>query len=105
MPHVKSILVPIDTRESNAEPVASWAALMAQTLGSRLILLQVNEREAPLRASPSLRSAETGGPATEDQWVHKDEQAARMELARLANQYCAGVTADPLLLAGRAPSV
>jgi nucleotide-binding universal stress UspA family protein len=105
MPHVKSILVPVDTRESNAEPVVSRAALMARTLNSRLTLLQVNEREGALRSSHSSGSSETGAAATADQEAHKDEREARAGLARLAGQYCAGVTADPLVLAGRAPAV
>lgn len=105
MPNVKSILVPIDTRERNAEPVVSWAALMARTLGSELILLHVNEREESLGAPSSCGSSERGAPATADQWRHEYEQVARTELARLGNQYCAGVTADPLVLAGRAPAV
>ena len=105
MPHVKSILVPIDPREKNAEPIVTWAALWARTFGSRLILLHVNELEASLRAYPSFGSSEPGAPATADQWGHEDEQAARTELARLVNHYCAGVTADPLVLMGRVPAV
>ena len=84
MLNVKSILVPIDTRERNAEPVVNWAALLARTLGSRLILLQVTEGEESR---------------------HEYEQVARTELARLVNQYCMGVTADPLVLVGRTPAV
>lgn len=105
MPHVKSILVPIDPREKNAEPVVTWAALLARTFGSRLILLHVNESEASLRAYPSFGSSETYTPAVADHGVHEEEQAARTELARLAHQYCAGVTADPMVLRGRTPAV
>ena len=105
MPHVKSILVPIDTREKNAEPIVIWAVLVARTFGSRLILLHVNESEASLRAYPSFGSSEPGAPATADQWAQADEQAARTALARLANHDCVGVTADPIVLRGRPPAV
>src|SRR5262245_7553950 len=92
-PHVKNILVPIDTRESNSEPIVSWAALMARTLDSRLLLLQVHERDASLTS------------AAVDQGAREDEQAARTQLARLVHQYCGGVTTDLLVLVGRAPAV
>jgi nucleotide-binding universal stress UspA family protein len=105
MPHVKSILVPIETREKNADPIVTWAALWARTLGSRLILLHVNEGEAPWRTDPSFGSSETKAPAPADQGAHADEQAARTELARLVQHYCGGVTADSLVLAGRTPAV
>jgi nucleotide-binding universal stress UspA family protein len=65
----------------------------------------VNEEEASWRTYPSVGSSEITGPTTADQWTHADEQTAQTELARLVHHYCAGVTADPLVLVGRTPAV
>ena len=54
MPHVRNILVPIDTHE-NAVPVVQRAALLAHTTNSLLILLHVNESLELMKDRPGLR--------------------------------------------------
>src|SRR5438876_1161300 len=102
MPQVKNILVPVEIHE-NAVPVVTWARLMAQATESRLTLLHVNESLEPLKTRPAFQGG--GGPeatATVEEWRSAYDQIARLELARLAERFCAGVPVDTVLLEGRA---
>src|SRR6266496_1826286 len=101
MLEVKNILVPVEIHET-AAPVATWAAMMARATGSHLTLLHVNEAVEPIKTRLAFQGGSGLEPAPVEQWRTQYEQTARMELTRLAEQCCAGVSVDTLLLEGRA---
>jgi nucleotide-binding universal stress UspA family protein len=102
MPQVNHSLVPIEIHE-NAVPVVAWAALMARTLHSRLTLLHVDESLEPLKHKPVVVGREIPGTnVTADEWRSSYTQTARLELARLIEQCCTGVSVETVLLEGRA---
>lgn len=102
MSQVNHILVPIEIHE-NAAPVVAWAALMAQTLHSRLTLLHVDESLEPLKHKPVVVGKEIPGTkVTAEEWRSLYAQAARLELARLIEQCGTGVSVETVLLEGRA---
>jgi nucleotide-binding universal stress UspA family protein len=105
MPEVKKILVAVERDEKTTAPVIQWAALMARTIGGRLTLLHVNESVEGLRGRGVLSDAEGIERETLERWRTQYETTARAELSDLITQYCAGVTTDMLVLAGRAPAV
>ncbi len=103
MRQVNNLLVPIEIHES-AVPVVTWAALMARVTGSHLTLLHVNEAIEPIKTSWAFQSGGSREPTTVEQWRAQYEQTARMELKRLAERFCTGVSVDTMLLEGRAPA-
>jgi nucleotide-binding universal stress UspA family protein len=105
VPEVNHILVPLEIHE-NAGPVVIWAALIARALHTRLTLLHVDESLALLKHRPVVPGRETPGPnATLEEWQTSYAQAARLELARLVEQFCTGVATETVLLSGRAPAM
>jgi nucleotide-binding universal stress UspA family protein len=102
MPQVNHILVPIEIHE-NAAPVVAWAALIARALHSRLTLLHVNESLESLKHKPVVLARKIPGTdVTPDEWRSSYAQTAQLELARLVEQFCAGVSVETVLLEGRA---
>jgi nucleotide-binding universal stress UspA family protein len=102
MPQVNHILVPIEIHE-NAAPVVAWAALIARALHSRLTLLHVNESLESLKHKPVVLVRKIPGTdVTPDEWRSSYAQTAQLELARLVEQFCAGVSVETVLLEGRA---
>ncbi len=102
MPQVNHILVPIEIHE-NAAPVVAWAVLIARAMHSRLTLLHVDESLESLKHKPVILGRELPGTdVTADEWRSSYTQAARLELARLVEQLCAGVSVETVLLEGRA---
>ncbi|MBI3301756.1 MAG: universal stress protein [Deltaproteobacteria bacterium] len=102
MPQIKNILVPVELGE-NAVPVVTWASLIARATESRIALLHVNEALEPIKTRLAFQGEGTPGTAAAvETWRSASSQAARLELARLAERYCAGVPCDTVLLEGRA---
>ena len=102
MPQVNHILVPIEIHENTA-PVVAWAALIARAMHSRLTLLHVDESLEPLKHKPVVIGREIPGTdVAPDEWQSSYAQTARLELARLVEQCCTGVSVETVLLEGRA---
>jgi nucleotide-binding universal stress UspA family protein len=101
MLRVQNILVPVEI-DANATPVVTWAVLLARALNSRLTLLHVNEAFEPLKQRPAFAGSSRNSTVTEE-WRYNYEQATRLELASLVEQYCTGVAVETVLLEGRAP--
>ena len=105
MPEAKNILVAVELHEHHAVPVLQWATLLARRTGGRLTLLHVNETTAALQTRGAFSSPSRIAPDTVEQWRHQYEATTRTELQRLIAQHCGGVSANILLLEGRAPAV
>lgn len=102
MPHVRNILVPLDTHE-NAGPVVHWATLFAQATNSRLILLHVNESLEFLKMRPGLHGGGFSGvEVVMDTWRQKYQQETKTAFDQFVHQYCAAVSVSYLMLEGRA---
>ena len=102
MPHVRNILVPIDTHE-NAVPVVQRAALFAHATNSQLTLLHVNESLEFMKDRPGLRGG--GFPnldLTLDKWRQQYQRDARATLETLVQQHCGGLSVSQLFMEGRA---
>ena len=105
MPEAKNILVAVELHEHHAVPVLQWATLLARRTGGRLTLLHVNETTAALQTRGAFSSPSRIAPDTVEQWRHQYEATTRTELQGLIAQHCGGVSANILLLEGRAPAV
>jgi nucleotide-binding universal stress UspA family protein len=102
MPHVKNILVPLDTHE-NAGPVVQWATLFAQATNSRLTLLHVNESLEFLKMRPGLHGGGFPGiELTMNKWRQHYEHDIKTTFDQLVQQYCGTVSVSYLMLEGRA---
>ncbi len=102
MPHVKHILVPLDTHE-NAGPVVQWATLFAQATNSRLTLLHVNESLEFLKMRPGLHGGGFPGmDLTMNTWRQHYQQETKTIFDQLVQQHCGTVSVSYLMLEGRA---
>src|SRR5262245_39241501 len=102
MPHIKNILVPIDTHE-NAGPVVQWASLFAHATQSRLTLVHVNESLEFLKARPGLHGGGFPGlDTTLEKWGKQYQQEAHTTMKQLAQHYCSEASVIFLTLEGRA---
>jgi nucleotide-binding universal stress UspA family protein len=102
MPHVKNILVPIDTHE-NAGPVVQWASLLAHATQSRLNFAHVNESLELLKTRPGLHGGGFPGlDVTLEKWRKQYQQETHAAMKQLAQQYCSEVSVIFLPLEGRA---
>jgi nucleotide-binding universal stress UspA family protein len=100
MLRVQNILVPVEI-DANAAPVVRWAVVLAQATGSHLTLLHVNEALELLKQRPAFAGF-PGTATTLEEWRSSYEQATRLELACLVEQYCTGIATDIVLMEGRA---
>ena len=99
---ITDILAPVEINE-NAIPVVAWAALSARATGSHLTLLHVNEALEPIKSSRAFFTKDN--PETTamiEEWRNAATEMARLELAQLAERFCAEVAVDTILLEGHA---
>jgi nucleotide-binding universal stress UspA family protein len=102
MPQVDHILVPIDLHDQ-AEPVVSWATLMARSFHSRLTLLHVNEGLESIKHHPLAHSQtfpETAEAITA--WRNTYEQSVQSAFTRLIEQHCRDQSVTAVQVEGRA---
>jgi nucleotide-binding universal stress UspA family protein len=97
---INTILVPVELHE-NAAPVVQWAAAIARATIGRLTLLHVNAAVEPFKTHAMLPVGEDIDPTIIDHWRQQYERTARVELERLARQYCADLPVTFLLSEGR----
>jgi nucleotide-binding universal stress UspA family protein len=100
MPQINTILVPLELHEY-AAPVVQWAAVMARATTAQLTLFHVNAAVEPFKTQVLSHGGEDIDPIAIDQWRQQYEQTARLELERLAQQYCADLSVSFLVLEGR----
>ena len=101
MLHIEKILVPVEINE-HATGVVRWAAFLAQTLGSRLTLLHVNESVSTLRSQQehSNDPEELAHLLTELHTTY--DQAAQLRLNALVEHGCEGLAVDLAFIEGNA---
>jgi nucleotide-binding universal stress UspA family protein len=105
MPQVNHILVPIDLHDQ-AEPVVSWAALMARAFHSPVTLLHVNEGLESLKHHPLMQS-QTFPEMSEavTNWRKTYEQSVQAAFTRLTEQHGRDYSVTTMQLEGRAQVV